>query len=380
MKWNYSKWFAVMSVALATSGYAQKEQWLQYHTSREGRGYRWLELTTTAPANVTLPKLTSQPYFARWTSPLDPSGGRWLCFDRSKKSGPYDKLFIDMHGDGKLDAQPAAGIWQSDQYSSYFEPAKVVFRGEDGPVTYHITARFMKYEGESEPRVLASSGGFYSGDVDFGGKKRRIELIDANVNGTFNDMPFDADWIKVDGDKVGEKYLGKLLEVDGAFYRIEVARDGACVKVQKAEKVTLGKVRVPEGISQFVAWGENGQFHRKPLKGELTLPTGNYRAQEWTLNRKDSKGAEWDLTGSFGQTFAFEVVEGKTANLEIAEPIRMSLTATDNTNGCDFSLSFIGRAGESIQVMKGGARPPGPKLVLASSDGTYRSTNTFEFG
>ncbi len=367
------------TAAFATSAWAQKEQWLQYHTSREGRGYRWLELTTTAPANVALPKFNSKAYFAHWETPMDQGKGRWLAIDRSRSSGPYDKLYIDMKGDGKLDGPPV-GIWRSDTYSSYFEPAKVVFKGEDGPITYHLVLRTMQYEGEREPRALASSGGFYSGQVDFGGKKKNVQLIDANVNGTFSDMPFDADRIQVDGDKAGERYIGKLLEVEGSFYRIEIARDGAFIKVQKAENVALGKVRVPDSVSQFVAWGENGQFYRKPLKGELTLPTGNYRGQEWLIERKDAKGALWNLSGYFNDEFAFEVTEGRTATLEMGEPIRAELNAREDGSNIGFNLSFVGRAGESIQIMKGSERPPGPKLALASVDGTFRVTNTFEFG
>ena len=238
----------------------------------------------------------------------------------------------------------------------------------------------MQYDGDKEPRALASSGGFYSGLVDFGGKKKNIELIDANVNATFNDMPFEADRVQVEGDKVGERYIGKLLEVEGAFYSLEIARDGAFIKVQKQENVVLGKVRVPEALTQFVAWGENGQFYRKPLKGELTLPAGSYRAQEWTIDRKDRKGSTWNMSGSFGDPVTFEVAEGKTAPLEIGEPIHVEISTQGTTNVTGFNLSFVGRAGESIQLMMGNQRPPGPKLVLASLDGTYRVTNTFEFG
>src|ERR1035441_8364901 len=51
-----------------------------------------------------------------------------------------------------------------------------------------------------------------------------------------------------------------ISDLDGQFYQIEVARDGAFVKLQKAENVVLGQVRVPETISEFVAFGENGHF------------------------------------------------------------------------------------------------------------------------
>jgi hypothetical protein len=376
-------WIGIGGAILATAAYAQKEQWLEYHVTRDGRGYSYLELTTNAPPNVTLPKLNAKPYFARWVSPLDQAGGRWLCFDRTRKSGPYDRVYVDSKGDGKLANQIAIGTSRLDQYSAYFEPAKIVFKGEDGPITYHLCMRFMAYEG-SDTRVLASSGGFYAGEVDFGGKKRHIELVDGNVNGTFNDRGStsgDCDRLAVKDDKLGERYLGKLLEVDGQFFSVEVARDGAFIKLQKAEDVALGKVKVPEGISEFVALGEVGHFSRKPIKGEFTLPAGQYRILEWTIDRKDSKGAAWQLMGyGFNESATFEVAAGKPYNLEVGEPIRVDLQARDATNRVDFNLSFLGRFDESIQITKGGQRPAGPRMTLASVDGTYRSTNTFEFG
>ncbi len=47
----------------------------------------------------------------------------------------------------------------------------------------------MKYEssGRTQMHLGVQSGGYYEGMVDLGGKKKRIELVDGNVNGTFND-------------------------------------------------------------------------------------------------------------------------------------------------------------------------------------------------
>ncbi len=213
-----------------------------------------MALTTNPPPGVALPKLNAPPYFARWTTPMDPAGGRWLCFDRTRKSGPYDRLFIDSNGNGRLDDKTPVQA-RLDSNNAYFPPAPVVFKGEDGPITYHLMFRFYQYE-NNPAQLLAASGGWYEGVVNFDGVKKRIQLIDGNVNGTFNDLapdPYDSDRVQVEGDKVGERFLGRMLEVDGKFYRIEVARDGAFVKVQKAENVTLGQVRVPENISEFAA-------------------------------------------------------------------------------------------------------------------------------
>ena len=385
------RWAALAAMALATTASAQKEQWLDYHVDREGRGYRYLDLTTDPPPNVKLPKLNAQPYFAHWTTPLDPAG-RWLCLDRAKKSGLYDRVYFDSTGNGRLDDKSPVGTSHSDQYAAYFEPVRVVFKGEDGPITYHLVFRFMQY-GPGNANLLASSGGYYAGKVDIGGKKRRIELIDENVNGTFNDRAedmSDSDCVSVEGDKVNRRYLGKMLEVDGQFYLIGVARDGAFIKLQKAENVVLGQVRVPETISEFVAFGENGHFVRKPVKGAFTLPVGKYRIQTWTIDRKDDKGAAWQLSAyNFNESARFEVAAATPVSLEVGEPMRAVMEAQepsrrpgsrDATKQVNFSLRFQGHYGETLQIMKGNQQPRGPRLTLTSLDGTYRYTNTFEFG
>lgn len=376
-------WAALVAVGLATTASAQQEQWLEYHTSQEAKAYRWLEITTNAPAGVALPKLNASPLFARWTTPMDPAGGRWLCLDRVRKSGIYDRLFIDSNGNGRLDDDPPVDTQQRTENTAEFNAVRVLFKGEDGPIAYHLGFRFYKYSGEDK-RLLAQSAGWYEGRVKIGDKQRRIELIDGNVNGVFSDQsmnPADCDRVVVDGDKAGQRYLGRMLEVDGQLFRIEVARDGAFLKVQKAEGIVFGQVRVPETISEFAAVGPNGHFVRKPVKGELTLPVGQYRINGWEIDRKDDKGAAWTLSGSgFNETASFSVAADQPATLDIGEPMRGMLQTSEAGSEVAFSLRFQGRTGESIQMLRGGERPRGPRLTLASRDGSYRCTNYFEFG
>ena len=378
-----SRLAVLAAISLAAGASAQTEQWLQYHSSGEGRGYRWLDLSTNAPAGVALPKLTGQAFYTRWTTPLDPQGGRWMCFDRSKKSGPHNRLFIDRNGDGRLDDEKPLDASATDAYSATFEPAKLVFKGEDGPLTYHLGLRFMHY-GDNDSRLLASPGCSYSGKVAFGTKKLGITLFDGNVNGTFNDRmpnPTEGDGVIVDGDKAGGRYLGSFLEVGDQLFDFEVARDGAFVKVKPAQGVTLGRVRVPEAISEVVAVGAPGHFVRKPAKGEFNLPAGKYQVNSWTLNRKDEKGVAWKLIGSgAGSASAFEVVADKPVTLAIGEPIVAALTAVDNKGIVAFSLKLKGSLGETVEIQRGGQRDRPPRLLLASVGGTFRATNSFEFG
>lgn len=372
-----------LCLTVASSAFAQKEQWLTYHTSREGRAYRWLKLSTNPPPNVTLPKVGATAYYASWTTPFEPGKERWLCVDRTGKSGPCNRLFFDLNGNGRLDDDPPITTWRTEQNTAYFEPVRLVFKGEDGPITYHLVIRFSHYEG-GRPDLLASSGGWYEGVVDFAGKKHRVELIDGNVNGTFNDLdadPYKSDRVQIEKDSAGERFLGKMLEVDGQFFDVEVAQDGAYVKVKKAENVVQGVVRVPETIGEFTAYGQNGHFIRKPEKGEFKLPAGSYRLMGWEMSRKDTSGASWTMSGyNFPDTNKFTVAGEQPARVEIGEPVQAEVTPRQTTNQVAFNLTFRGLQGETIQFMKGNQRPAGPKLMLASQDGVYRSTNTFEFG
>ena len=67
--------------------------------------------------------------------------------------------------------------------------------------------------------------------------------------------------------------------------------------------------------------------------------------------------------------------------LDVGEPVRVPFEASQGTNRqVTFSLRFRGHLGESVELLRGGERPRGPQLSLASLDGAYHYTNSFEFG
>jgi len=370
-------------MVLAGAVLGQTEQPLQYRTGTANLAYHQIKLTTNPPPGVALPKLNGPPYFARWLTPLDPTGGRWLCLDRTRSPGPYDRLYIDSNGNGRLDDKTPVPA-RLGSFEASFPPTAVVFKGDNGPSTYHLV--FLIYQFDiASAELLASPGGWHEGVVDFDGVKKRIQLIDANVNGTFNDIapdPYESDRVLLEGDKTPERFLGRMLEVDGKFYRIEVERNGAFVKVQKVENATLGQVRVPDNISEISVYGENGHFVRQPVKGQFTLPAGDYRPFQWTISRKDEKGAAWTMRGyDFPKTSAFDVAAGKTNALEVGEPAQAVLGVSETPGGLDiFSIRFEGRQKEAIEILREGQRPAGPKFSLARADGTPCYSDTFEFG
>jgi len=375
---------------LTSAASAQDEQWLQYHSGREAQrivgDMRTLNLTLLSgrPQSVELPDFKcDEPFFVSWSTPMVESGYLWIAFDRSHKHGPYDLLYIDSNGNGHLNDETATAAYRTDQYSAYFGPVKVIFEVEDGPVTYHLNFRF--YNSRDRERLYASSGGWYEGDITVGGAKKHCVLFDYNTNGAFNDKSANAaecDRIRI-GKQGGQDTLftGNYIEVDETLYRPEIARDGACIKITRAENMSFGSVRLSESITQFSANGENGLFILKPEKGVASLPVGQYRVYDWAIERQDEKDTNWKLKGSnLREKDIFDIAEGKEAVLSIGEPIVATLGASEREGTHSFNHSMKGRAGERIELTRNGTQPQAPKVRIKNADGTFDRSYSFQYG
>ncbi len=370
---------------------AQEEQWLQYHSERQAQqivgdmGTSNPKLTSEKPQGVELPQFKSQQqFFAKWSTPMVESGYLWISLDRTQKQGPWNRLFIDSNGNGRLNDETAITAYRTDRYSAYFGPVKVVFEGEDGPLTYHLNFRFYSYT-ERNRYLFVYSGGWYEGTINVAGAKKHCVLIDQNANGTFDDKALEAR--KSDRIRVGKKgdrdtrYVGNFIEVDGVLYQPEIARDGAYIKLTKAEDVKFGNIRLPETITEFSAGGENGLFTLKPEQGTGSLPVGRYRVNYWAIEREDERGKKWKMRSSvFSRKGDFEITADKETELSIGEPIISTLQARKSGSGYSFSQNLRGRLGERIELTRNGAQPPAPKLHIKSKDGTYDRTFSFEYG
>ena len=377
-------------LVLTSPARAQDEQWLQYHSEREamqivGDMMRSnLRLTSEKPQGVELPDFkTEEPFFTSWSTPMVAGGKLWIAVDRTSKQGRWDQLYIDSNVNGHLNDETAVTAYRTEQYYKYFGPVKIVFEGEDGPLTYHLN--FMFRESGETRQLYVSTGCWYEGDITVAGAKKNCMLIDYNGNGTFNDKSLNSS--QCDRIRIGEKgtrdtgYVGNYIEINDTLYHTEIARDGAYIKLSKAEDVKFGDIRLPETITEFSAGGENGLFTFKPEKGAGSLPVGKYRVNSWTIERKDEKGRKWELQGrAYTSEGDFKVTADKEAELSIGEPIISTLKATKSGSGYSFSQNLQGRLGERIELTRSGAQPPAPKLHIKSEDGSYDRSFSFEYG
>ena len=383
--------FLLVSSVSICAATAQDEQWLQYRSASEARqiigdmNYQFKEPAAGKPEGVKLPELQAeQPLFLVWETPMAKSGKVWIIIDKSSKAGQYDRLYIDSNANGDLSDESAAEPSRRESYQSWFGPMKVVFEGEDGPITYHLDIQF--YSRPDRSYCLLSPGCWYEGPITVGGVKKQCVLIDYNVNGVFNDKSSDSG--KCDRIRIGPqdsrdtRFVGNYIEVDDKLYRPEIAKDGAYIILKDASDVPYGTVRMAQNITGFSAGGENGLFNRKPENGTIKLPVGEYRIQSWTIARDDDKGSKWELQGQYprGVAGVFTVAQDKEAQLTVGEPIYSDVTVNQSGEAYVFSQNLRGRQGEPIQLLRNGSRPQPPKLRIRSRDGTYDRGLSFEYG
>jgi len=373
-------------LVIATSIRAQDEQWLQYHSEQEAAqiissmGTLSKEVTSNKPVDVKLPEFkTKQQFFIEWPTPMVKSGRLWIALDRTGAQGKWDRLFIDSNGNGHLDDEDAVAAYQTEQYFTYFGPVKIVFEGEDGPVTYHLNFRFYDYN-EQNRRLYIYPGGWYEGEITVAGQEKYCVLIDYNVNGTFNDKSLqadDSDRIRI-GAKGSEdtRFVGNYIEVGDVLYRTEIAQDGAFIKLAGADDVKFGNIRVPETITEFSAGGENGQFIREMKNGIARLPVGKYRIDYWEIDSKDEKGKSWTMRGSsFSERGDFEIKDEAETALEIGEPVTATLQVQLNGENYEFEKSMRGPLGEYVSLTTSGQEVRDMwKLAAKNKDGTFAKT------
>lgn len=381
-------------IVLTSPAKAQEQQWLQYHSARQAQrivsdmGTSTLEVKSEKPTNVQFPDfICDDPFFAFWPTPMAAGGGLWMAFDRQKKNAqPYDVLYIDSNANNNLADESAVNSSElnyRDSRRTQFGPVKVIFEGEDGPITYHLDIEFYKYS--NQQYLYITSACWYEGTIDLAGAKKHCVLIDYNVNGTFNDKsldPAESDRIRI--GKKGDQdthYVGNFIEIDGALYRPEIARDGACIKLTRAEDVKFGNIRLPQTISEFSAGGKNGLFKVKLENSSGPLPVGKYRISHWTIEHEDKRGKKWKLQGVGAAAKGdFDITADNETKISVGEPIVSVLEVNKGTSGHSFKQSLEGRFGERIELTRNGSRPPAPKLRIKSKDGSYDRSFSFGYG
>ena len=401
-----------------------------------------LRAEPSPPAGLAVPTFAgTRPLFAKWITPRVPAGHLWLALDQSTKQGAYDRLYVDTNADGSLadetpiaaeapapvaaaavrvaevapraaprvaapvpaaseEAAPPRARLAVQEQAARFAAVKILFPGKDGPVAYHLNVTFRSRiqriitwtRGVPDREVLLEElwltpGGWYEGTVTVGGKTYPCRLADANVNGTFDDVSADegkADFILIEGDALPPiRTAGRYIQIGGALYHPEPARDGACITFTPVKDVPTGTLRLDVPQAQLTMGGENGLLYLNATEGKVSAPAGKYRLTTWQIERTDDSGAAWRAEGTVipGEAAVLEVREGKETPLAIGEPFTCKGADMSQDRGThNLSLRLRGRLDEPVYLYRDGRQAAPPQVRIANADKTYDQAFTTRYG
>ncbi|HUU91845.1 MAG TPA: hypothetical protein VM238_11640 [Phycisphaerae bacterium] len=399
--------WVLVSVLAAAAALGQEAQRLAYRSPTE-RGFNvmgarsaHLSVQEDPPPGVALPAPTGrQPRFARWSTPMVPAGHLWLMLCRSGKDNVYDRLYVDTDADGSLADETVVQAQETDPglLRAGFPLVEVRFPGEGGPTRYQLRLYSHNWTDHLDAYVYAAA--WYEGPVAIGGETLWCALVDNNSNGRFNDAamgPGLADVIflapKAEDIQLGQdiqpdkRYLGRHIEAGGKVYAMEVPPGGGWVRFTPAPAIPMGRIRVPDGVTRFSVWGNEGFFFCRPVGGVAAVPAGAYQVHEWEVVRRDPSGVAWQLrTDSCVPAYAtspenrFAVEAGKETALGIGEPAVSRFTVRRGRRDYYITHTFRSERGDRLLLLKRDERPPPTQLTICSADGSYSDTLRVPYG
>jgi len=186
-----------------------------------------------------------------------------------------DILRADLDGDGNPDARVEG------------EEASLTLTGkspEGNAIRYPV--RLARFNGGP---WMFSTGGSMAGKVG----ETTIQIIDQNLNGSFNDVGEDA---IVVGRDAAASYLSKVISVDGKLWSLDVARDGSSMAVEPysgpaglLDLTTLFESKAK--LRSAIVRSKDGKhsFSMAKAKRGLSIPAGEYELCAGELVLGDSK-------------------------------------------------------------------------------------------
>jgi len=230
----------------------------------------------------------------------------------------------------------------------------------------------------------------------FGDRAHLVALLDYNANGVYNDPDQGkqrGDRILIDYNDDGKfenfyrredevAYVGKYLYVDGIYWGISVAPDGASITVTRPE-VTTGKLQVDEPSVAVWVVGGGGKYclRRSEADEPFLLPVGSYRVEMVEARRRDRTGAEWSIRSSPGRGPLFEITAEKLASIKIGVPLKARARPRKQEGRVDFDLVIKGEDGLTYLLQRNGMDPqPPPRLAVKARQGDWAKSYSFRYG
>lgn len=371
-----------------------------------GNYRRILVSTARPPGKWRTPTLGSDALYALLD--LGSTAPRLMVLDRGDAK-TYSRLYYDANGDKVLREQPLEGEVTGSNVVFPALDVKVKASGKVSPYRFRVEVQDLRESaGRFTPEyvyVYLVSSCCYEGTGDINGKKRRIFLADANVNGTFGDRPAKArvmitatSQLSVDRllmapveKKAPEGagwILGDFLVIEDGVYRVAVSTAQKKLVLSPYTSKT-GPVEMPAGLDRLSLCsikGDTWVMVASPTV-ETRLPLGRWRMVDYEISRKDEKGSVWYVHARPKPDAAIISVGRKEREIKLGEPF-VPTVETQNLGGGNVRLTFklfgagLEEASVTIADSTGARRslPAAPRFKIAATDGELVHQGTFKYG
>jgi len=311
--------------------------------------------------------------------------------------GRVPRIVVDTDADGDLaeETPVTAGKGKSSYGLHVFGPIALQSSPEAAVAKIRVLI--------SGKTLLLAPAGYRSGRASLGGKRRRVALVDLDLDGAFStvyaadstpgtapsrardilavDFNTDGNWDPASVDTPPEiQPLARLLLVRKTYYAVSIAPDGAKLGIAKTTP-EMGTIDLGDTRARLDLEGDAAGLRLSTDKhGLIQLPTGRYSCTNVQLT-----DGRWTITG--------KPADGPLLDLLVASdsPLEVSLGApliakADIKRVTDSLISIgaqlVGKGGElySPGATKKGRRQAAPKLRVISEKGKELASGQFEYG
>jgi hypothetical protein len=365
------------------------------------------------------------------------------------ESVAYKRLYFDINHNGDLTDDKVIEAESTRRSSiSYtncsFPPVDLNIEVDGTELSYAFTMRVYSNANTSFSYANASlsAAAYREGGMVIDGKKRRIVLVDFNSNGRFDDpteinnriqladrtvYPTQGDMLYIiDPEMKSSGYLspydpsansdqhfaGKLVNIDGRFYDLEVSPSGASLTLNPSSKPT-GYVTNSSKRYRAIVYGDQGFLKVvSDESGKASLPVGRWQLASYTIDRTESAQAEksaaetGSLLGNLARSLtrsaqpprprftlvssrakrgypAVRVRQDETVELPFGEPYHAVVVAryANAKRTVSLSLSLVGKGGAICNnMLVNGTRPGQPKFTVTTEKGEEVDSGYFKYG
>lgn len=309
------------------------------------------------------------------------------------------RLYVDTDADGDLTDEKPIDVKVARGQVAYTTLAVHVPGGPED-----TTVRIGLY-GYADLRsyvyLRIAPAGYVRGDVELGGVKRKVAIVDANLDGrydglatpeTLNDSSA-SDQIAFgvpkeergagQGEETEIAPLSRVVHVGDAYYAVQLAADGSRIEFT-ATKPQFGTLDVQCADLHLLLHSEMGT-HVLSGGGSWPLPAGTYALADMRLRRTDADGTQWVYEGAAwnaGKLARFEIRAGKTTTITAGPPLTLDTSVEWRGDTAAIGLTVVGRAGEQYVggVSKNGTALGAPKATIVDRSGKELASGAFEYG